>query len=119
MTEHDKRIVEAAEAWFAKAPPEYRDRFHAEACAIFDAVAAKREAERPKLLTAEKAHAIYLDGPAQGRGDMQAALDACLDRAMRVIEALPVENISHMGSPVVHWVKRDDIRRALRPGAAS
>ena len=84
----------------------------------------------PKLLTAEEANAVYMKGaPGLTVGEsLSAVLDACLDRAMRVIEALPAfqhkntdMNGRLTGDRTGYDGARslDDIRRALRPGAAS
>lgn len=135
----DAEIVKAAEAWFAKAPAEYRDRFHAEACAIFDAVAAKRAADKPKPLSAEEALQIYYptepvisELDASYIGDMTRVLDAAAERWLKVIEALPqsIEVMDGTGAWVLEalpvdagrvkradaWVRLSAIRSALKPG---
>jgi len=117
----DAEIVKAAEAWFAKAPAEYRDRFHAEACAIFDAVAAKRAADKPKPLSAEEALQIYYptepvisELDASYIGDMTRVLDAAAERWLKVIEALPRVDAGSLH--LVECRSFADIRSALKPG---
>jgi len=57
---------------------------------LLDIVAAKREAERPKLMTAEEAEGIYNDHPSyECVESMQAVLTEERKRTLKVIEALP------------------------------
>ena len=118
VTEAKDRVVAAADAWgesdtttrpsydLADAVVEYRA-----------ALAAKRKAMTSTPLSGAEAHHIYVRRPeTRGSAAMQAVLDACRERDLKVIEALPAESISHMGSPVVHWIKREDVRRALTSG---
>jgi len=116
----DAEIVKAAEAWFAKAPAEYRDRFHAEACAIFDAVAAKRAADKPKPLSAEEALRLYdaSCGPlaVEHPKAVQAVLDAAAERWRVVIDhaldaQFPGGGNSH------ERAMRETIRSILRGGS--
>lgn len=121
VTEAKDRVVAAADAWgesdtttlpsydLADAVVEYRA-----------ALAAKRKAMTPTPLSAEEAHTIW-NSPAYKLNALnpdrwQAVLTACRERDLKLIEALPAESISHMGSPVVHWIKREDVRRALTSG---
>ena len=85
MSEHDKAIIEAAEAYVgaftsdvSTTPPHK---------ALIAAVAAKREAMKPKLLDVNGLLKVCADAPA-GRWP-EAVLDAVYASALRVIEGLP------------------------------
>lgn len=125
MTEHEKKIVEAAEKardWWVNG----KTLVGGPVSELIDAVNAKRESERPKLMTAEEAVRIfYIETPATREQHMQPVLDACLDRAMLVVRALPSAPRSNLYDVPPTWgaetvvVSVEDIRRALRPGASS
>lgn len=71
-------------------------------------VAAKREAQRPKLLSAEEAYNLYWDASDLSLGRMKDILDADRASILKVIEGLP-----HYGSGTLECVKLSDIRSAL------
>ena len=78
MTDHDKAIIEAAERCFE----EWKDSgLNPVAKSLINAVAAKREALRPKLMTGDEAWCLWgkLDG-------LDAVLTEVHARAFRVIE---------------------------------
>ena len=117
MTDHDAEIVKAA--WNVAEARRMSEPLAGPLDLLERAFAAKRESERPKLLTAEEAWIAYCDCSASGvKPSLQAVLDACLDRAMQVIEALPRKTRT-VNDIDLDYVNLDDIRRALRPGAAS
>lgn len=113
LTEHDRKIVAAAEkmtaSWCMSGVPPV-------VLAVFYAVAAKREAARPKLMTPEEANEIFSTTPTRSCrdfSDMQAVLDAAHARALKVIEALPDWEFSaHRGSPSSNELRKS-IRAAL------
>lgn len=107
----DAEIVKAAEAWFAKAPAEYRDRFHAEACAIFDAVAAKRAADKPKPLSAEEAYTMF--APTCGLWTMEEMAEDIRNGRLRSMQAV-------LAAAAERWLKVvlraiDDLPRHHHP----
>ncbi len=140
MTEHDEAILKAAEEltqeWAADRchlSPRYK--------ALYNAIAAKKEAERPKLLSAEEAQKTFLavvnadasraewDGcpvPLRDKA-LQAVLTEAHARALKVIEALPsiVQQMDATGAYVLvppradgydtrdRYVRLSDIHRAL------
>ena len=116
MTEHEKAIIEAAEKardWWVdgKTPT------GGSIAALTEAVDAKREAERLKLLTAEEAMILFGYDASDARAennenhaDMQAVLDADRASVLRVIEALP-----DSGRTDDKWVRVADICGALLP----
>ena len=119
VTEAKDRVVAAADAWGESDTTTTRPSYDlADAVVEYRAaLAAKRKAMTPTPLSGAEAHHIYVRRPeTMGSAAMQAVLDACRERDLKVIEALPAESISHMGSPVVHWIKREDVRRALTSG---
>lgn len=96
MTEHDKAIIEAAERYADEFGCLVGPALSPKAHAIVAAVAAKREAERPKLLTAQELACIFYRRPdshtdwlPETIDKMQQLLDAAHERALKVIEATP------------------------------
>lgn len=79
------------------------------------ALAAKREALKPRLLTAEEARRVYIEHAGGDLASMQAALDTAHARAFEVIEAkaITVDLPDHKGRPSRSAVLIHDIRTAL------
>lgn len=88
LTEHDRKIIEAAEL---VADTRQRDGQLGDPLSfLVAAIAAKREAARPKLLTAEEAVNVSKFYPSTDTfTGLDAVLDAAHARAFKVIEACP------------------------------
>ena len=111
MTDHDKAIIEAAERlvdlWAAK---QLTDGGFHEAIALRTSVEAKRESERPRLLTAEAAYRAYVNRRGSSLDAMQAVLDADRASVLKIIEALP-----NSGDCRAEMRFMSEIRSALLP----
>lgn len=111
ITEHDRKIIEAAEklkdAFGQHGPWEQQ---HVQA--IVDAVAAKREAARPRLMTAEEVCQMF--GMTGLPGELllaESILHRAHARAFKVIDGLPHYYLKSPSAPP--GVMLSDIRAAL------
>ena len=115
MTDHDKAIIEAAK----KTADWYRGALLADdhpARDLVTAVDAKREAMKPKLLTAEEAiNVARWTDCERVRQAVEPVLTACHERAYRVIEALPHHPMLDvgMGDARHDGVSLHEVRAAL------
>ncbi len=87
-TEHDAAIVKAAEA-LVRAYGQHGPWEQQHLATLAALIAAKREAMTPRLLTAEQAHDVHTEALRAGCNPFKAVLSACLERAVKVVEALP------------------------------
>ena len=114
VTEAKDRVVAAADAWGESDTTTTRPSYDlADAVVEYRAaLAAKRKAMTPTPLSGEEAHHIYVRRPeTMGSAAMQAVLDACRERDLKVIEALPITQWNGHAT-----VRVDAVRRALTSG---
>lgn len=116
-TPENREIVKAAEEAFAQRLKAAGQPLQA----VYDAVAAKREKLRPKLLTAREAHKIWDRTPTSGYGEsISAVLHEAHARVLKVIEALPTRIIDGaVRQEDADCRSMSDIRKALGEGGGS
>lgn len=127
VTDFDAEIVKAAEAFSRMYREKSINSLYPETRALLDAIAARDAALKPRLLTAEEAILEY--GRATGPDPemnlhatgLKAVLDAAMERAVKVIEAVPKHFLpvagDAAGNATLHdgYVRVSAIRAALLP----